>query len=118
MSRLNESTPELLKCRRFAGSCGATYVHSPVARVEHELDNSLLLGAQTIGDYKLVVSAQTFKRAHATIDASDHFPLTLEADSRRDFITVAQNRPRGLLLREQTFQVLVADLTAAMPKGF
>ena len=31
MPGLNESTPELLKCRRFAGSRGAAYVHSPVA---------------------------------------------------------------------------------------
>ena len=93
MLGLDESTPEFLKCRRFAGSRGAAYVHSPVARVKYELDNNLLLGSQTIRDHEVVVSSQTFKPAHAAIDASDHFPLTLEAGRRRDFITVSENRP-------------------------
>ena len=93
MSGLNESTPQLLESRRFAGSRGATYVHGPVARVEHELDNSFLLRYQTIGDYQQAASAQTLKAAYAAIDASDHFPLTLEAGRCRDFIPIPQNCP-------------------------
>jgi hypothetical protein len=52
------------------------------------------------------------------VNAIDHFPLTLQAGRCRDLVTVAQNRPRPFLPGEHAFQLLMADLTPAMPESF
>src|SRR5206468_3379546 len=56
--------------------------------------------------------------AYAAIDASDHFPLTLEAGRCRDFIPIPQDRPWGLLQGEHAFQLLMPDPAATMPECF
>jgi hypothetical protein len=66
----------------------------------------------------LVVSAQALEAADAAIDAIDHFPLTLEATRGSDFVAVSQYRSGRLLQSERSFQLRMADLTAAMAKSF